>query len=77
MNPATRPITKANAHSDGVNKLKNMSIPHVISRLRRSAREILNVILNQIDAAKRIFIVLHLRKGYAVLNQTRELTDGT
>jgi len=45
--------------------------------LRRSAREILNVILNQIDAAKRIFIVLHLRKGYAVLNQTRELTDGT
>tara|TARA_R110000751_G_scaffold22465_7_gene63354 strand:+ start:368 stop:526 length:159 start_codon:yes stop_codon:yes gene_type:complete len=48
-----------------------------ISSLPRGAREIIDEILNQFVASKRIFIVLQLRKVYVVLNQIRELTDGT
>tara|TARA_R100001369_G_scaffold2519_11_gene8277 strand:- start:1852 stop:2010 length:159 start_codon:yes stop_codon:yes gene_type:complete len=48
-----------------------------IPSLTIGAREIIYVILNQIAALKRIFIVPHLRKVYVVFNQIRELTDGT
>jgi hypothetical protein len=77
INPATSPTPKANAHSPGVIKVKNMSMGLFIPSLTIGAREIIYVILNQIAALKRIFIVLHLRKVYVVFNQIRELTDGT
>tara|TARA_R110000787_G_scaffold79277_1_gene173268 strand:+ start:4557 stop:4730 length:174 start_codon:yes stop_codon:yes gene_type:complete len=36
----------------------------LISTIQLSARKFIRVIIDQITAYKRIFIVLHLRKGY-------------
>jgi len=45
----------------GVIKVKNLSMGLFIPSLTIGAREIIYVILNQIAATERIFIVLHLR----------------